>query len=110
MAAIFNTLSNKNITYSTGTGTHSDWLGFNYTNATPWTIALAKPKEEKVTLFTYAVVYQPQDKEDGKPTIVIVPTHVLAKSEDAVKKIAARAIPPEYSEKLDDCKVLVRPF
>jgi hypothetical protein len=63
-----------------------------------------------MNLFTYAVVYQPTDKEDGKPAIVIPPTHVLAKSEDAVKKIAARAIPQEYSEKLDDCKVIVRPF
>jgi len=57
-------------------------------------------------IFEYLVIYDGDDKSK----IIVGVTQVIADNEDAVKLIAARAIPKEYEDKLDDVRVVVRPF
>lgn len=47
---------------------------------------------------------QPKDK------IVVEPTFALAKDADQVGMVAARAIPEEHLEHLEEIEILVRPF
>lgn len=72
----------------------------------------------KGKLFEYAVIYHPKEKKDvaGNPVetkksvLVTPPTTVLAVSEQEVAMLAARAIPTEYGDKLDDVEITIRPF
>jgi hypothetical protein len=68
-------------------------------------------------LFEYAVLYHPNATKDQieagetpKSIIIVQPTRVLAASAEHVAMLAARSLPEEYTDKLDDVEVLVRPF
>jgi hypothetical protein len=69
-------------------------------------------------LFEYAVLYHPKEKKDAagnaleekKSIIVKDITSILATSDKEVGMMAARSIPPEYENKLDDVEIIVRPL
>jgi hypothetical protein len=68
-------------------------------------------------LFQYAIIHQPkvvrdaQGNETQPPArIVVEPTWVLAKTEQWVAMKAAKAIPDDLNDKLDEVDVAVRPF
>ena len=72
----------------------------------------------KGKLFEYAVVYHPREKKDAagnpieskKSIIVQDITRVLAGSDKEVAMLAAKSIPDEYNDKLDDVEIVIRPF
>jgi len=71
----------------------------------------------KGKLFEYAVLYHPRPTKDQrdagespKSVIVTQPTQVLSASDGEVSILAARGIPTEYLDKLEDVEILVRPF
>lgn len=64
-------------------------------------------------LFQYAAFWQPteqQVKEGQKAKIVIEPKTILASDEKGAMIIAARDIPEEYLDKLDQVQIALRPF
>lgn len=65
-------------------------------------------------LFDYAVIHHPKKKDKDTETkaskLIVVPTTILAKDENTALMLAARAIPEEYVDKLDEVEVAVRPF
>ena len=65
-------------------------------------------------IYEYAVIYQekPADKNAIKPKgkLIVEITQVLVDSEAEAQMIAARAIPDDYVDKLEDITVVVRPF
>ena len=66
-------------------------------------------------LYEYAVICdEKRDKEGDRlesAEIVVEPTTILAKDEDQVQMVAARAIPDEYMNgKMERLLVVVRPF
>lgn len=68
-------------------------------------------------LFEYAVLFHPNPTKEQveageypKSQVIVQPTQILAKSQDQVAMLAARALPESYTDKLDDVEVLVRPF
>lgn len=71
----------------------------------------------KGKLFTYAVLFHPKPSRDagGNDTtppsqLLIKPTDVLADDSATVAKIATRAIPKEYEDRLELVEIAVRPF
>lgn len=73
----------------------------------------------KQRLFQYAVLWHPkeQNKNDltagapqEKSKIVVEPTIVLAGDEKSVGMLAAKKIPDDYNDQLDQIEILVRPF
>lgn len=68
-------------------------------------------KKSEMRLFEYVVFYKGHDTDpQRKAKILIEPTAVLAENERAVNIMAARAIPTEYDNELNDVVVVVRPF
>jgi hypothetical protein len=75
-------------------------------------------KMAKGKLFEYAVLYHPKEKKDAagnplddkKSIIVKDITSILATSEKEVGMMAAKSIPPEYDNKLDDVEIIIRPL
>lgn len=68
-------------------------------------------------LFEYAVIHNPKATKDAQgndttkaATLIVEPTHIVAKDEKEVAMRGARAIPEDYLDKLDEVEVLVRPF
>lgn len=68
-------------------------------------------------IFEYALIHhgkKTKKDEDGgtapKHTILKGVTQVLAKDEDQARIMAARQIPDEYMDKLDEIEVAIRPF
>ena len=68
-------------------------------------------------LFEYAVLYHPKVVRDalgnetqGPDTVVSSPIFTLAKDDKEVAIRAARAIPEQYLDKLDQVEIVVRPF
>jgi len=64
-------------------------------------------------LFQFAILWQPTDKErkDGKKAKIIVePQFMLAKEVSAVNLKAAKLIPDEYDDQLDQIQIAVRDF
>lgn len=65
-------------------------------------------------LFEYAIIYHPRKKEkeeEAKKSVLIqAPKTELASDDKEVAIIAARAIPDEYLDKLQDVEIIVRPF
>lgn len=68
-------------------------------------------------LFEYAVIFhqlqtkEQKDKgESQKSKLLVSPTYVLAKDDKEAAVLAARAIPEEYLDRLDQVEVAVRPF
>lgn len=71
----------------------------------------------KGKLFEYAVIHHPKAKKDlagneetVKSALLTDVTRVLAVSSDEVAILAARSIPPEYLDKLEQVEIIVRPF
>jgi hypothetical protein len=72
----------------------------------------------KGKLFEYAVIYHPKEKKDaaGNPLeskrsiIVTDVTRVLATSDKEVGMLAAKSIPEDYTDKLEDVEIVIRPF
>jgi len=71
----------------------------------------------KGKLFEYAVLYHPKPtkeqaerNETPKSEILIEPKRVLALNDSQVATLAARSIPEDYIDKLDDVEIVVRPF
>lgn len=72
----------------------------------------------KGKLFEYAVIYHPKEKKDAagnpletkKSIIVTDVTRVLATSDKEVGMLAAKSIPEDYTDKLDDVEIVIRPF
>jgi hypothetical protein len=69
------------------------------------------------SLFEYAVLYHPTTKRNGAgeditepSTIVQSPKVVLAKTDKEVGMKAAREVPKEYEDKLDNIEIVIRPF
>jgi hypothetical protein len=68
-------------------------------------------------LFEYAVVYHPKQTKDQlergehpKSVMVLPPQTMVAVSDKEVGMVAARGLPSEYVDKLDDVEILIRPF
>jgi hypothetical protein len=68
-------------------------------------------------LFEFAVIYTPaltkEQREAGekaKSKLVVDVTRVLANDEAEVNMLAARAIPVDYADKLQQVEIAVRPF
>lgn len=71
----------------------------------------------KKKLFQYAVLWHPKEQKatdvaasTETSKIVTEMTTVLAQDERTVGIIAARGIPDQYLEQLDQIEVIVRPF
>ena len=71
----------------------------------------------KGKLFEYAVLYHPKKTkeqnergEEPKSILLVKPTQVLSTGDQEVAMLAARALPADYVDKLEDVEVLVRPF
>ncbi len=72
----------------------------------------------KGKLFEYAILFHPKEKkdaagnvlEDKKSILVIPPTTILAGSDKEVGMIAAKSLPDEYDDKLEQVEIVVRPF
>ncbi len=66
-----------------------------------------------MTLFEYAVIFVPNDKAvkaGAKASVLVQPTTVLAEGEASVQILAAKKIPNDYDDRLDQVKIAVRPF
>lgn len=65
-------------------------------------------------LFQYVVIYNPDlNKEKNKSKeakLLVNVTNVLASSFETAKVLAARSIPEQYLDRLDEVEVAVRPF
>lgn len=65
-------------------------------------------------LFQFAVLWHPTEKdaEDNgtKSKVIVELTTVLAADERAATMHAARAIPADYTDQLDQVEIAVRPF
>ncbi len=72
----------------------------------------------KKRLFQYAVLWHPKEKTNNNTTtipeetskIITELTTVLAQDEKSVGILAAKKIPDEYNDSLDQIEILVRPF
>lgn len=72
----------------------------------------------KGKLFEYAVIYHPKEKknavgevvEEKASELVVKPTQVLAASEAQVAMLAARSVPENLTDKLDQVEIVIRPF
>ncbi len=62
-------------------------------------------------VFQYVVFYLPAEEDSvNKPTIVVEPQTLLASDEKSAMLRAARSIPSEYMDRLDDLEIAIRPF
>jgi len=75
------------------------------------------------SLYEYAVLYHPKiqpqkalealadtEIETAKSVLLVKPAAIMALSEDEVRTLAAREIPEDYTGKIDQVEILVRPF
>ena len=70
----------------------------------------------KGKLFEYAVLYHPKRKKEDvdagnwpKSSVIVPPTTVIGQ-EAEIPMIAARSIPTDYQDRLEDVEIVVRPF
>lgn len=68
-------------------------------------------------LYEFAVIYNPlptkdQDErgETPKSLLIVDVTRSLAATDKEIMMLAARSIPSEYTDKLDQVEIAVRPF
>jgi len=68
-------------------------------------------------LFEYAIIYHPKAQKDASgndttPSDVLVKdiTSVLATSDKQVSMLAAKSIPSEYDDKLEQVEIVIRPL
>jgi len=77
---------------------------------------MASTKNGKGEIFEYAVLFHPKPKKVGDdsvtdPSSIIVDvTRVVAQTENEVAIKAARQIPEEYLDKLEQVEIAIRPF
>jgi hypothetical protein len=71
----------------------------------------------KMKLYEYAVIFNPlptKDENDRgaqpKAQLVVDVTRVLANNDKEAMMLAARAIPEQYTDKLDRLEIAIRPF
>jgi hypothetical protein len=67
----------------------------------------------KGKLYEYAIILHPGEEvkgKIGKTTLLNKINHVVARDEKQAAILAAREIPENYLNRLDDVEVLVRPF
>ena len=67
----------------------------------------------KARVFEYVVVYHPDEaakKKGDKARVVVEKQTVLAMRDQEVAIIAARTIPEDLLDKLEDVEIIVRPF
>ena len=71
----------------------------------------------KGRLYEYAVIHHPKAKKDAagneepvKSKLVTDVTRVLASTPEEVSILAARSIPDEYLDKIEQVEIVVRPF
>lgn len=71
----------------------------------------------KSKLYEYAVLHHPKTKKDlagneeiVKSSILTDVTRVLAAGPEEVSILAARSIPNDYLDKLEQVEIVVRPF
>lgn len=66
----------------------------------------------KLTLFEFAILFHPdkddKDKTDKRTELLVPPTAHLAKDDKAVALFAAKKIPTEYEDRLDNIEIVVR--
>lgn len=62
--------------------------------------------DKKKSLFEIAVLHH----DDNGTTEVVKPKTVLAKSIEIAKLVASREVSEEYSDKLNELEIIVRPF
>lgn len=62
--------------------------------------------------YEFIAIYRPckDDSKDSKALIIVEPKIMLAKDEKHAAMQAARVIPEEYADKLDEVEIRVRPF
>lgn len=68
-------------------------------------------------LYEYAVIYnaaatkeQKDAGQSGKSILIVPVTHALANNDKEAMMLAARAIPADYTDKLDRVEIALRPF
>lgn len=68
-------------------------------------------------LYEFAVIFtsrltkaQLEAQEKPRSELVVDVTRVLAHSDAEANMLAARAIPKQYEDKLDQCQIALRPF
>lgn len=67
-------------------------------------------------LFEYAVLFHHKAKKvEGvehtqTADLIVDVKRLIAKDDKTVAMLAARAIPEEYLDKLDQCEIIIRPF
>ena len=71
----------------------------------------------QASLFQYAVIFHPKATKDQlergerpKSKVLTDITTTLAGNEQEVGIMAARAVPQEYIDQLEDVEIIVRPF
>jgi hypothetical protein len=71
----------------------------------------------KGRLFTFAVLHHPKVVKDAAgneiqelSTILIQPTSIIAQDDSSARILAARAIPAEFMDKLEQVEIIVRPL
>ena len=73
-------------------------------------------EKPKARIFEYAVIHQPATViKEGvdvtpKATLIVEVTRVLAATDAEVAMQAARSIPTDFADKLEECEIAVRPF
>ena len=69
--------------------------------------------EQREALFQYAALYYPSKEElkkGKKAKVIIEPTTILAKNAQVASMIVIRELPEEYTEKLENVEIVIRPF
>lgn len=68
-------------------------------------------------LYEYAVLYHPKPKKDAegnevreKSQLVVPVKHVIADSDQEATIVAAREIPEDHLDKLEQVEIVIRPF
>ena len=64
-------------------------------------------------LFQYAVIFNPTEEEaknGQKAKVLVEPATILAKDDQQAYILAARKVPEDYVDKLDQVSIAVRPF
>ncbi len=69
----------------------------------------AKKEESKMQLFEFAAFYTATEKGE-KSQVIVQPTTVVAKTQEQARTLAARAIPEDYTDRLEKVTIVVRPF
>lgn len=78
---------------------------------------MATQETTKPSLFQYAVLFHPKATKEQiergerpKSIVLTEPTTKLAGSEQEIAILAARSVPADYTDKLEDVEIVVRPF